>query len=325
MREKGKNIADALVVILKNTIIVLSHIIKGIFFTHLWYPRIDVKYNKTAVAVVDGRLYTGGMTDRFIGIISLYAWAKTKNIPFRIYYVSPFNLSDYLMPNKYDWLAKDGDYIKSAKTSIVVYAVGEPRVDRRLNHLNYRKQIHFYGNRDLLENPEYNNYKWGELFKELFKPTDSLQSRIDDIIRDIGSDYFSIVLRFQNLLGDFHEYDFQALTTPQEMEDYISTCLTEVINLQIRERRVCIVTSDSSTFLNRVKMIPNVHIIPGKLVHMGTTTDGTYDQYEKSFIDFYILSESSKIYNIVYKSMYPSGFPLYASKLNSIPFERIIL
>ena len=133
-----------MVEIIKEAAISVSHILKGWLYTHYWYPRLRISYNKTLVAVVDGRLYTGGMTDRFIGIISLYALAKANNLPFRIKYTSPFNLTDFLLPNKYNWIPREGDYVESSLTSKVVYAVGEPRFDKRLRNLIGIKQIHLF-------------------------------------------------------------------------------------------------------------------------------------------------------------------------------------
>ena len=310
----------------KQLLITLSHIIKGYFYTLYWYPRIDRGHSNIVVAVVDGRLYTGGMTDRFIGIISLYAWAKSMNLPFRIRYISPFNLSDYLLPNKYDWTLRGDEYVESSLVSKVVYAVGEHRVDLRLDRIAGTRQIHFYGNRDLLNYPRYREFDWGKLYKELFRPTNKLQGKINKLRNSIGNNYFSIVYRFQNLLGDFEEYDFKSLSSVRERNAYINICVQELLRLQEKEGMMpCLVTSDSLHFLDRIKDIPNVHIIPGSLVHMGSNRNGTYEQYEKSFLDFYMLAGSTKIYNVVYNDMYPSGFPLYASKLNSIPFERIIL
>lgn len=311
---------------IKELAIMASHILKGWLYTHIWYPRIRISYNKTLVAVVDGRLYTGGMTDRFIGIISLYALAKTYNIPFRIKYTSPFNLTDYLLPNQYNWIPNEGDYVESSLTSKVVYAVGESRVDLRLHNLNTTKQIHFYGNRDLLTLKEFNQFDWGHLFKELFRPVDSLQEELNKLREEIGvSEYISIVFRFQNLLGDFKEYHFKPLPNHNFQEKYINRCIDAIKEIHIKDNKPCLVTSDSILFLNRAKALPYVHIIPGSLIHMGSENTGTYSQYEKSFLDFYGLASSCKIYNIVYGNMYPSGFPLYASKINSIPFERVIL
>lgn len=310
----------------KELAITASHILKGWLYTHIWYPRIKTRFNKTVVAVVDGRLYTGGMTDRFIGIISLYALAKTYNIPFRIKYTSPFNLTDYLLPNKYNWIPSEGDYIESSLTSKVVYAVGEPRFDKRLRNLIGIKQIHFYGNRDLLCFAEFQQFDWGKLFKELFRPADSLQEKLNTLRKEIGQgEYVSIVFRFQNLLGDFKEYNFKPLSEHNAREKYIEKCIGAIRDIHAKENKPCLITSDSVLFLNRLRNLTYVYIIPGNLVHMGSEDTGTYSQYEKSFLDFYGLAASNKIYNIVYGNMYPSGFPLYASKINSIPFERIIL
>ena len=80
---------------MKDKLITLSHIIKEKVFKLKWYSWKHLPFNVTAVAVVDGRFYSGGLADRFKGIISLFAWAKSKNIPFKIEYTMPFQLSDY--------------------------------------------------------------------------------------------------------------------------------------------------------------------------------------------------------------------------------------
>lgn len=311
-------------VVLKEYLITLSHIFKGWYYTYAWYKRKSVPYSPTAVAVVDGRLYSGGMTDRFIGIISLYAWCKKNNRKFCIQYTSPFNLSDYLQPAVYNWIPDEKDYVESSKASFVVYGVGEKRVDKRLNKVSHNKQIHFYGNRDLLQFPEFSNFNWGCLFKELFKPSDKLEEHIKFIKEGWTPIYFSIVFRFQNLLGDFHEYNFKSLPTMEEKEVLIEQCLQSITKLIAKEYgKHCLITSDSVTFLKRAKTFHNVHIIPGSLIHMGSDSNGTYEQYEKSFLDFFMLSQSTKIYNVVLGNMYPSGFPKFAAKINNIPFECI--
>lgn len=311
--------------VIKEYLVILSHILKGLFYTHTWYKRRTLTYNPTAVAVIDGKLYSGGMTDRFIGIISLYAWCKKNHRSFRIQYTSPFNLSDYLQPALYNWIPNEQDYVRSSKTSFVVYGVGEKHVDKRLNRIDSKKQIHYYGNRDFLQNPDFTNYDWGCLFKELFKPSENLKKHIDLIKENLPSTYFSIVFRFQNLLDDFQEYNFKSLATTEEKERLISQCLQSITELAFKEKGMdCLVTSDSITFLKRAKMIHNVHVIPGSLIHMGSDSNGTYEQYEKSFLDFFMLSQSIKIYNVVLGRMYSSGFPKYAAKINNIPFERII-
>ena len=50
------------------------------------------------------------MADRFKGAVSAYAYCKQRNIDFRIRYVFPFELSDYLYPSQYDWRLKKNEY-----------------------------------------------------------------------------------------------------------------------------------------------------------------------------------------------------------------------
>lgn len=312
--------------VFKNAIVVLSHIVKEKVLKLKWYKWKHETFNVTAVAVVDGRFYSGGLTDRFKGIVSLYAWAQSRSIPFRIEYTYPFSLVEYLIPNKYDWTIKDGDYVKTINAADIIYSVGEPTVIKRLRHKGYNKQVHFYGNRDLLSTLNVDLDEWGRIFTLLFKPSPRLQSSIDTAKSSIGNGYFSVVFRFQNLLGDFPEYDFKPLNTNKAKRELINTCLHIIREIIEKESgRTCLVTSDSQSFLQSASVLKGVKIIPGSLVHLGSNANGSYEQYEKSFVDFYLLSESAKIYSVVSGNMYPSEFPLYAAKVNNIPFERIFI
>lgn len=309
---------------MKDKLIILSHIIKEYIFKLILYRWKKEPFRITAVAVIDGRFYSGGLADRFKGIVSLFAWARNKNIPFKIQYTEPFSLMDYLVPNQYDWSIQNGDYIMTINASDIIYSIGEPTVVKRLNKKGRKRQIHFYGNRDLLSSMCISPEMWGTYYKELFKPAERLNKTLEVVRGMIGNNYFSIVFRFQNLLGDFPEYDFKPLNSETEKEKLIKICLSKIDELRLLENgKTCLVTSDSSTFLAKAGKIKGVKIIPGKLLHLGSDNNGSYEQYEKSFVDFYMLSESSKIYSVVAGNMYPSEFPLYAAKINNIPFERI--
>lgn len=281
------------------------------------------KYRKTAVAVCDGLYYSGGMTDRFKSIISLYTYAKRFNVPFRIKYSYPFELTDYLVPNTYSWIPERKDYVKSNFTSRLFYVVGEPNHVFRLKValLFGIRQIHYYGNRDVTHFKD--NASWGICFNELFKPAPKLEIHMSNVKNAIGKSYYSVVFRFQNLLDDFHEYELEPLKKDEQLK-LIDDCLYQLSLIQNKHAdEACLVTSDSISFLEKVKVLENVHIIPGNLIHMGSNTTGNYEDYEKSFLDFFMLADSTKIYNIKIREMYPSGFPEYAAKLHDIPFERI--
>ena len=68
-----------------------------------------------------------------------------------------------------------------------------------------------------------------------------------------------------------------------------------------------------------------IKVFPERTVHIDCVDEENKELYSKPFIDFLLLSKAEKVYNIVAGDMYPSDFPLYASKINDIPFERVIL
>lgn len=272
--------------------------------------------------------YTGGMVDRFKGIISTYAWCKQKGVEFRIRYIYPFELADYLEPNQYDWRLREGEYTTCIWNSTLMRARGEYG-GRLIRRKIKKEQIHFYGNRDFLQNINEaggTDYTWGELFRELFRPGKPLAEAVKKKKDEIGAPYISAVFRFQNLLGDFQEYKFQALENDKEREELITKCLNGLTELRKKYPDMPIlVTSDSSTFINRASEVQGVHIIEGERVHIGCMSGAAYDTYLKSFVDFYMLAGSQRIFSLGTSDMYPTQFPMYAAKVNDIAFERILL
>ena len=272
--------------------------------------------------------YVGGMVDRFKGMISTYAWCKQRGIDFRIRHVYPFELADYLEPVLCDWRLKEGEYTTSIWDSTLMRARGE--FGRRLVRKKLkRKQIHYYGNRDFLyyiNETGGTDYTWGELFKELFRPGKKLAEEVEQKKNEIGRPYISAVFRFQNLLGDFKEYRFAALDGDEKREELIQKCLNGLLDLQKQYPGMpLLVTSDSATFIERASRLQGVHIIEGKRVHMGCSADADYDTYLKSFVDFYMLAGSQRVFSLGTSEMYPTQFPMYAAKVNDVPFERVLL
>lgn len=329
---------------LKYKLLELKHILKEFFLLN----RIALKSSTTAkpfperplyIAIIDGTAKHGGMCDRFKGIITLYAYCKYNNLPFRIKYTYPFNLEDYLLPAEYDWTLKENEYTDNPKYCRILYMRKE-YLARRLLKLKTMKQIHFYSNRDCLDyiNQAYSSeresasyFKWGDLFHELFRPNQDLKNRIDQIKSELGDNYSAAVFRFQNLLGDFKEYSFKAIDNQEGTKELIEKCVRSVrrIKAEIGEGNL-LVTSDSVTFLKTVLQVEGVYVIPGTLMHMDGNKEHIkkelqYEAHIKSFLDFYVLSGAQKIYRIGTSYMYPSEFPVYAAKLQEVPFESIII
>lgn len=272
--------------------------------------------------------YVGGMVDRFKGIISTYAWCKQRGIEFRIRHIFPFELADYLEPVACDWRLKEGEYTTCIWDSTLMRARGE--YGRRLVRKKLkREQIHYYGNRDFLQyinETGGTDYTWGALFKELFRPGRKLFELVETKIKEIGRPYISAVFRFQNMLDDFKEYSYAALTDGKKREELIQKCMNGLFELQKLYPEVpLLVTSDSSVFIKKVSKLPGVYIVGGERVHMGCIRGASYDTYMNSFLDFYMLVNSQRIFSLGTAEMYPTQFPMYAAKVNDVPFERIIL
>lgn len=312
----------------------LEHIIKerilALKYMHLFRRGEKKPEKQMLVMMVDGRHYHGGMCDRFKGIVSSYAYCKQRGIDFRINYTYPFPLTDYLIPAEYDWTLREGDMSNCIWDSRIMYYRSE--YGKRLLRLKTGKQIHYYGNTDFLEllnETGGTSYRWGELFKELFRPTELLSSNLNRLHESIGGPYNAAVFRFQNLLGDFPEYKFKPLETEEERRSLIEKCLNAIRDIISRhpDGMPLLVTSDSRSFLEKAAGIKEVFIIPGSLIHMdgGNNTDSQTKSasFLKSFLDFFMISEASHVSCIMTGKMYNTQFPAYAAKVNDVPFERI--
>lgn len=284
-------------------------------------------FNTEIVFMVDGRFIHGGLTDRLRGITSIYHFCKEKKIKYYIYFNYPFNLIQFLEPNKYNWVIEK-EHLTYNSIQAIPIIINDWQFDSRLHktYLNkiiskYKgKQIHIYSNTSCFKNT------FRDDFNELFKLSFTLESRINEILRELEQPYVAMVFRFQQLLGDFKEDGYKTLQK-NEQETLINKCIKKV--KEIREsnhtNKIVLITSDSITFLNTiVKELYFVRIIPGNIVHMDHTSNASNEVYMKSFIDLFILSKSEKIYLLQTGDMYHSGFAKQASLIENIPYEEII-
>lgn len=59
--------------------------------------------SKMLIYMADGKMRHGGISDRLRGAVSVYKLCKKMGLVFKINFVHPFELNDYLVPNMYDW------------------------------------------------------------------------------------------------------------------------------------------------------------------------------------------------------------------------------
>lgn len=305
----------------------IVHIIKEKILLFKFYRFLRVKEcPQIVIAVFDGRRRAMGLTDRLKGIISLYAYCKAENKIFKCDFSHPFDLASFLVQNKYNWTLKPHERSQSIFHSRILILHGETA--QRLLSIKTKKQVHVYINRDYLVdiNNKYNqSFVWGELFNELFKPSLALDEKIKFYLNTIGSTSFiACQLRFMSLLGDFKEYEQLPLPEKDQVE-LINRCTEVILKLKKQSSKPILVVSDSIKFVNHMSKFDGINVFPEKIIHIDCTDEKDTKLYMKPFVDFLLLSKAEKVYNIVGSKMYPSDFPLYASKINNVPFERIVI
>lgn len=289
------------------------------------YGNPFVNEGNLVISVINDFVNPGGLTDRIFGIISTYYVCKLCGRDFKIYHDKPFDLTKFLLPSKVDWKIERED-IKFDNTSrpIFIRAISPPKTEKRYKCLRHiidtscNGQLHVYSNLKIFPKEQF-----ALLFNELFVPSEILKSTIKSHQDKINGEYSSMTFRFQKLLGDFDEGDYQVLDKPKR-ESLLARCLDVVKSRIANSDKKILVTSDSQTFLEQVSTLDQIYVIPGKVAHMAYTSDPSLELHLKSFTDLFMIANANKIYSVIVGPMYDSGFPKMASMIYNKPFEKII-
>lgn len=279
------------------------------------------------IYMADGRLHHGGLADRICGMVSAFNYCLKHDFVFKINFVCPYQLSKILEPGHYDWRIEQDTISYNSMDAAPIYlsvfsnkySLVEGYFNKRLSCL-HKKQIHFYSNSRFFHEEEFSR-----LFSEMFKPAPMLQTLIDENIKKLPEHYVSLTFRFQQLLGDFKEDGFPTLKNEDEKELLIEKCLRCIESLHHQEQSTILVTSDSMSFLERVKVFDYVYTISGSIRHMDFSTEESVDISVdmKSFVDFYLLAHADKLYLSTIKPLYRSGFPRVAALVYNKQFMEI--
>lgn len=313
----------------------------GRFITHIkksirHYLSLPKSKGKTVIVMIDGEMPHGGLTDRFRHIMSIYSYCKTHSLKFKLYYIYPCNLEKILLPNSYDWRIskKNISYSFIDSKEILIYAhyksahiSKKEEIKTHLKILNSTLsstrniQYHIYGNCYFAEKD------FSSLFNELFKPSPLLQTQLDILLKS-NMQYEAVVLRFQQLLGDFIEGNFPILDKYNRYK-LINKCIEKIKEMYLSNyfsTQKILITSDSSVFLEYIKKeLDFCFIIPGRNIHMDFVDHKENDNiYIKSFIDLFMLSRAKKITSLKTSIMYDTGFPEFAAQIGNITYNKIV-
>ena len=298
-------------------------------------PKTCEQYDKKLgiVYMADGWCNPGGLCDRLYGIVSLYKISIEQKVPFYINFVAPFSISAYLLPNIVDWRIKREKGSLADKHENILYVFcsskeyeyplcKESEIQRKFlmnNTMNKESLYEVYTNAHLVENP----IEFSKLYNELFVPSKPLLDAVNANTKNINAPYVAIVLRFQNLLGDFVEGKTAPLEEAKQ-RDLINKLQRKISEIHF-QNPCCkvLVTSDSRKFLDSLWFLDYVYTIPGNVVHMSFTNDKSFETHLKSFVDLYMVSNADKIFLISTANMYHSGFAKFASMIHNKQYYEI--
>lgn len=277
------------------------------------------------ICMLNGRTHHAGLADRLYGIISVFRAARELGYDYRICFTSPFELSDYLIPNRHNWLIDKSQINDSEATPVFIRALNPPHNDKRHHQLIkalkkvQTKQVHVYSNLKTIDGEEL-----AMLFKTLFKPSPRLSEAMQPHAEALGSNYASVSFRFQQLLGDFTDVGAREPLSKQDRKALVNKCLSALDNLYNNighKYPKLLVASDSSSFLKEAAKRQYVYVIPGEVAHIQFSSAA--DAHLKTFMDLIMIASARESFLIKSPVMYNSGFPRLGSDLGGHSFSII--
>ena len=258
-----------------------------------------------------------GIADRLKAVISLYNLTKSNGYEFKLYFETPFMLTDYLHA-KTGWPLK----LEELEYSMLDTKIVNETNWHRLKALQPNKQYHCYnyaGN-DLPSVFPNTGYRWSSLFHELFEPSRKLQDAYEALNLS-QTPYVSVHLRFVNALENFEKTFFENhLKTEDERNGLIDKCqkgIQEIID--DNPDKEVYVFSDSKIFLDSLKDM-SVHVLEHKTIGHSNEV-GNDDAHLKAFLDLYVMSKSVAVYRILTPELYQwSCYAMLAARIGDIPF-----
>lgn len=290
----------------------------------LYHDRSEPVSKTGIICMLDGAIYHGGLTDRIRGILTAYRESRKKGLPFYILWNDSFNLSDYLLPNAFDWRITENEISRSRRNSrAVVIDDMTPRQSlwrMKTALLSHPYQLHLYTNADSAKG------EYAELFPILFRPSDRLHEAIEMHKKKLGGKYWVFTTRFLTLLGDFNDWLGIVLSDDEKME--LMKKVADEIEFLAKERpegTAIMVTSDSRSFLDYItSRNPEIYIVEGKIRHIDIDRDTKKEDIDettmKTFIDQFMIMGADTVVRMRTGRMYASGFAEFAAEVGKAKF-----
>lgn len=259
-----------------------------------------------------------GLVDRFKAIVGLYYIAKQNGFKFRLVYDTPFLLEKYLQPNTYLWNDIDCISKKRKDTKLITYGGYSevPKLDKSVSQYH----CYYYEGLNILRMANIENWEktWGELFHELFKPSEYLEGLLKKYVPQ--EPYIAVHVRFVNALDQF-EKGFKKKLSDKEKGELIHRCLERIKEISNKQQKIVYVFSDSMRFLSEAEQRGFQTLPIENIGHISFRKDESV--HDKTFVDFYTMAKSDKVYSLQGKHAYSSVFSQYAAIVGSAEYEIV--
>lgn len=126
-------------------------------------------------------------------------------------------------------------------------------------------------------------------------------------------------LRFVNALEHFED-GFSNSITKEEQEKLIQDCLKTLAEIQHNHKEPLVLFSDSNIFIEKARQ-KGYRSLQGKIGHISFKNNAETEL--KTFLDFYAISQSKKVYTIVKPHMYTTVFSYYAAIIGDVEQEFV--
>lgn len=283
----------------------------------LRYKPIRAKKRNVYYCVFEKKKKHAGLADRLKTVILQYNIAKASGYEFKLFWETPFKLSEYFAPRK-DWECSLDELEYSLIDTKIISEVGW----RKRGILKPNKQYHCYRYAGGYppEKLPITGYKWTDLFNELFEPSEKLISAYKRLNIKKHS-YIAVHIRFVNALEKFENTYFDNhIESEEERNALINRCKKGILEL-VNENpgKDIYVFSDSKVFLDSIDGLPVKMLEHSDVCHVSENSNP--DTHLKSFLDMYVISKASAIYRFqAPEILSTSGFSMVASRIGGIPF-----
>ena len=279
------------------------------------------------ISLFCGLAPSGGLVDRLRGSVSIYQLCQQTGRPFKLHFTHPFPLTDYLLPNTYDWRLGEGELSFNQTATLICDTQTRTSWEQRYQRRKLTKrlkatrqcQLHCYTNSPLCY-----EHQFSTSWNELFRPSPRLETSLKALRRDIGGGYITVSARFCNLLADFKEEVFNEPLEPGDRRLLVDQCLEQTRQIALRHPDCrLVVCADSPTFLRQASDKLGAYVIPGTVTHIGNDATHDYNYYEKTFLDFFTVAGAGHAYLLLGPRMLQSGFPYAAALSQERPYDIV--